>query len=453
MDEDDWDGWKQLTDAIGDKVQLVGDDLFVTNPEVLRRGIDEGVAQLDPREAQSDRQPVGDALVYPHRSSGGLHDDDLSPIGRDRGLRRSPTSQWRSMPDRSRQVHPLAGNAPPSTTSCSASRRTSKTRPGIWGRRRSRGRLMAVAARSAPARSRLPLASGGPAAGHGVIVAMAIEPTRQFIEQRNRISTMSADVTRSRAERSTPSQDRSVEGSRFHRAEGTRDWLHEGGRDPVRRDASPVSTRSVRSGAPQQQPQRRERPRRLSRPTWPDRGVPQLLGILRAGNGLFSRFSVCNLGAHPRRRSPGRTATGQALCRPGQSPPDAISVSRWPSRTTLGSTMAAPFPTLYWLTCPVLVKRVSQLEAAGWFKATSERWPPMKPSRNGSGRRSGASIERRDFHESSPARRTPGGGPDRVKCLHAHVRHQFAGGENPIGALAWPRPAGPIAAWVRGGAR
>lgn len=44
MAEDDWDGWKALTDAIGDRVQLVGDDLFVTNPEILKRGIDEGVA-------------------------------------------------------------------------------------------------------------------------------------------------------------------------------------------------------------------------------------------------------------------------------------------------------------------------------------------------------------------------------------------------------------------------
>ena len=42
MAEDDWDGWKSLTDAIGDRVQLVGDDLFVTNPEILQRGIDEG---------------------------------------------------------------------------------------------------------------------------------------------------------------------------------------------------------------------------------------------------------------------------------------------------------------------------------------------------------------------------------------------------------------------------
>ncbi len=44
MAEDDWDGWKLLTERIGDRCQLVGDDLFVTNPERLRRGIEEGVA-------------------------------------------------------------------------------------------------------------------------------------------------------------------------------------------------------------------------------------------------------------------------------------------------------------------------------------------------------------------------------------------------------------------------
>ncbi len=44
LDEDDWDGWKQLTAAIGDKVQLVGDDLFVTNATRLQRGIDEAAA-------------------------------------------------------------------------------------------------------------------------------------------------------------------------------------------------------------------------------------------------------------------------------------------------------------------------------------------------------------------------------------------------------------------------
>lgn len=44
MDENDWDGWKYLTDLIGNKVQLVGDDLFVTNVERLKRGIDKGIA-------------------------------------------------------------------------------------------------------------------------------------------------------------------------------------------------------------------------------------------------------------------------------------------------------------------------------------------------------------------------------------------------------------------------
>jgi enolase len=44
LSEDDWEGWKELTKVLGEKIQIVGDDLFVTNPERLKRGIDEGVA-------------------------------------------------------------------------------------------------------------------------------------------------------------------------------------------------------------------------------------------------------------------------------------------------------------------------------------------------------------------------------------------------------------------------
>src|ERR687890_834629 len=44
MAEEDWEGWKKLTDALGNKVQLVGDDLFVTNTKILQRGINEGIA-------------------------------------------------------------------------------------------------------------------------------------------------------------------------------------------------------------------------------------------------------------------------------------------------------------------------------------------------------------------------------------------------------------------------
>lgn len=44
MNENDWDGWKKLTDRIGDRCQLVGDDLFVTNVDFLSKGIQEGCA-------------------------------------------------------------------------------------------------------------------------------------------------------------------------------------------------------------------------------------------------------------------------------------------------------------------------------------------------------------------------------------------------------------------------
>ena len=44
LDENDWDGWKALTDTVGRDVQIVGDDIFVTNPAILERGIKEGVA-------------------------------------------------------------------------------------------------------------------------------------------------------------------------------------------------------------------------------------------------------------------------------------------------------------------------------------------------------------------------------------------------------------------------
>jgi enolase len=44
MAEDDWEGWKTLTDALGKKIQLVGDDIFVTNTEIFARGIERGIA-------------------------------------------------------------------------------------------------------------------------------------------------------------------------------------------------------------------------------------------------------------------------------------------------------------------------------------------------------------------------------------------------------------------------
>ena len=80
MDEEDWDGWKLLTERIGDRVQLVGDDLFVTNPERLGRGIELGVGNsilvkvnqigtlTETFEAVRMAQEAGYSAVISHRS-------------------------------------------------------------------------------------------------------------------------------------------------------------------------------------------------------------------------------------------------------------------------------------------------------------------------------------------------------------------------------------------------
>ena len=80
MDEEDWEGWRKLTEQIGERVQLVGDDLFVTNTERLRRGIDSGVANsilvkvnqigtlTETLEAVSTAREAGYTAVMSHRS-------------------------------------------------------------------------------------------------------------------------------------------------------------------------------------------------------------------------------------------------------------------------------------------------------------------------------------------------------------------------------------------------
>ena len=80
MAEDDWQGWKALTLAIGKKVQLVGDDLFVTNPARLRQGIEKGVANAilvkvnqigtlsETLEAVETAHKAGYRAVMSHRS-------------------------------------------------------------------------------------------------------------------------------------------------------------------------------------------------------------------------------------------------------------------------------------------------------------------------------------------------------------------------------------------------
>ena len=78
--EGDWDGWKALTRALGDRVQLVGDDVFVTNPEILEKGIAEGVGNAllvklnqigtvsETLDAIAMARAAGYATIISHRS-------------------------------------------------------------------------------------------------------------------------------------------------------------------------------------------------------------------------------------------------------------------------------------------------------------------------------------------------------------------------------------------------
>jgi enolase len=91
MAEDDWKGWKALTDAIGKKVQLVGDDLFVTNPKRLADGISKGVANAilvkvnqigslsETLEAVEMAHKAGYRAVISHRS-GETEDSTIADI-------------------------------------------------------------------------------------------------------------------------------------------------------------------------------------------------------------------------------------------------------------------------------------------------------------------------------------------------------------------------------------
>ena len=120
MDEEDWTGWKVLTELIGDRIQLVGDDLFVTNPERLRRGIEAGVANsilvkvnqigtlsetLEAIDIARDGRLHG-RHVPPLRRDGGRH--DRRPRGRD-GLR--PDQDRRALAlGQGREVQPAAAD-------------------------------------------------------------------------------------------------------------------------------------------------------------------------------------------------------------------------------------------------------------------------------------------------------------------------------------------------------
>ena len=146
MDEEDWDGWKLLTERLGERCQLVGDDLFVTNPERLRAGHRARRRQLDPGQGQPDRHPDRDPGGDPHRPRGRLHRGHLPPLRRDRGHdHRRPRRRHRRRPDQDRRALPLG---PRRQVQPAAAHRGGAGRPALSSRARRRStRILSQGAR------------------------------------------------------------------------------------------------------------------------------------------------------------------------------------------------------------------------------------------------------------------------------------------------------------------
>ena len=102
--EDDWDGFKLMTDKLGDRLQIVGDDLFVTNVERLARGHREGLGQQHPHQAQPDRDAQRDAGRHPDGDARRLDRRLLASLRRDRGHdARRPRRGHQRRPDQERR--------------------------------------------------------------------------------------------------------------------------------------------------------------------------------------------------------------------------------------------------------------------------------------------------------------------------------------------------------------
>ena len=137
MSEEDWPGWKLLTETLGSKIQLVGDDIFVTNPSIFKRGIAEGIAN----SILIKLNQIGTA----HRNAG-VHEHGVARRATRQWFRTvrvrpripsSPTSWWPRAPGRSRPGRPAAPTASPSTTSCCASKSGSERPRSSSAERRS----------------------------------------------------------------------------------------------------------------------------------------------------------------------------------------------------------------------------------------------------------------------------------------------------------------------------
>ena len=103
MAEDDWDGWRALTDRLGDRVQLVGDDLFVTNTAILQRGIADGVANSILIKV-NQIGTLSETLAAMDMARKAGYTTVISTVPVRRKTPRLPTWRWRRHPGRLKPV-------------------------------------------------------------------------------------------------------------------------------------------------------------------------------------------------------------------------------------------------------------------------------------------------------------------------------------------------------------
>jgi enolase len=138
MAENDWDSWETFTDALGKKIQLVGDDLFVTNTERLKMGIDQGIANSILIKVNQIGTLTETLEAMRMAAKAGY--TSMVPIARAKPRMPSPRiSLWRPPPGRSRPDRPAVPAASRSTTSCCESKRKSARRRSTPVARRSAG--------------------------------------------------------------------------------------------------------------------------------------------------------------------------------------------------------------------------------------------------------------------------------------------------------------------------
>ena len=105
--EGDWAGWELLTRELGRRVQLVGDDIFVTNPAILKRGIERSIGNSILDQAEPNRVGDRNAGRHQHGARGGVHHGHLPPLRGDRGRDdRGPGGRHRGRPDQDRFGEP-----------------------------------------------------------------------------------------------------------------------------------------------------------------------------------------------------------------------------------------------------------------------------------------------------------------------------------------------------------